>query len=56
MEALEKYLEFIPHPMSIHTDEGNVLIEKDGNTYACFDGGFTTDDKGVHGNFELQEK
>lgn len=51
-----QFLQFIQHPLTITVDEIGVLtIEKDGNKYRSYDGGFTTDNDGIHGDFELIE-
>lgn len=59
-----EFKKHIPHPLTVSVDEIGVLTIvvsgwKDGvrteSKYRSYDGGFTTDNEGIHGDFELIE-
>ncbi len=53
---MEHFVQFIPHPITVTVDEIGVLtIGKDDRKYRSYDGGFTTTEAGIHGDFELVE-
>ncbi len=51
--------DFISKNSISHLQEGEdgtlEIVVNDGKIYHCFNGGFTTESDGLHGNFELKK-
>jgi hypothetical protein len=51
-----KTTQFIPHPLKVVYENNLVRIFKDEIEYRCFNGGFTTSEIGINGDFEEVKK